>query len=96
MEWFHSEIQFTLLMEAFMKRSLFTIFTLLVLMGLILSACTPAVPETETPEVETPATEAPTAVTCRYGSTRYGRKALSQLALPHRSPAHRKSRPSAR
>ena len=43
-----------------MKRSLFTIFTILVLMGLILSACSPAVPETKAPEVETPATEAPT------------------------------------
>ncbi len=43
-----------------MKRSLFTIFTLLILMGLILSACSPAVPETKAPEVETPATEAPT------------------------------------
>lgn len=42
-----------------MKRSLFTIFTILILWGLILSACTPAVPETEAPEVEAPATEAP-------------------------------------
>ncbi len=47
-----------------MKRSLFNIFTILVLVGLILSACTPDVPETETPEVEAPtqaATEAPVA-----------------------------------
>jgi branched-chain amino acid transport system substrate-binding protein len=61
MEWFHSKIQsISPMEEASMKRSLFTIFTILVLIGLILSACSPAVPETEVPEIEAPGTEAPT------------------------------------
>ncbi|HEX6268984.1 MAG TPA: amino acid ABC transporter substrate-binding protein [Anaerolineales bacterium] len=43
-----------------MKRSLFSIFTLLVLMGLILSACAPSAPPTEAPvEPQPQATEAP-------------------------------------
>ncbi len=43
-----------------MKRSLFTVFTILVLAGLILSACSPGAPATEALEVESPATKAPT------------------------------------
>lgn len=43
-----------------MKRSLFSIFTVLVLLGVILSACGPSAAPTEAPEVEAPATEAPT------------------------------------
>jgi branched-chain amino acid transport system substrate-binding protein len=46
--------------EAQMKRSLFVVFTILVLAGLILSACSPGAPATEAPEVESPVTEAPT------------------------------------
>ncbi|HET9910624.1 MAG TPA: amino acid ABC transporter substrate-binding protein [Anaerolineales bacterium] len=40
-----------------MKRSLFTVFTILVLAGLLLSACGPGAPETEAPEVAAPTTE---------------------------------------
>ncbi len=43
-----------------MKRSLFSIFTLLVIMGVMLSACAPSAAPTEAPEVQAPATEAPT------------------------------------
>ena len=43
-----------------MKRSLFSIFTLLVLMGVILSACGPSAAPTQAPDTAKPATEAPT------------------------------------
>lgn len=43
-----------------MKRSLFSIFTVLVLMGVILSACGPSAAPTEESDAQAPATEAPT------------------------------------
>src|SRR5215208_7723225 len=69
MEWFHSKFQsISPMEEASMKRSLFSILTLLVLLGMILSACAPAAPteapaaseSTQAPVEEQPAaTEAP-------------------------------------
>jgi branched-chain amino acid transport system substrate-binding protein len=76
--------------EASMKRSLFNIFTILVLMGMILSACAPAAPTeapvapapTEAPAEEQPAaTEAPAAgeetVTVGFTSSLTGAQEVS-------------------